>query len=448
MSALPDRETTAANRRKFAQQVVERLREAGYEALWAGGCVRDLLLELAPMDYDVATSATPDQVREVFGSRRTLPVGAAFGVIIVLGPHAAAGQVEVATFRNDTTYSDGRRPDAVVFSTPIEDAQRRDFTINGMFYDPLSQQVIDYVGGRHDLERGLIRAIGDADARIAEDKLRMLRAVRFAARFGFAIEASTQAALARHAAELCIVSGERMAGEMHKTLVTSGRESAVRNWAEAGLLAVLLPELAQHWSERGEHACALVRAIRPDDWICPLAALLWPITALPQNIQQNSPADSSPDIQPETNAAGAAALSSTLKARLKLSNDEVARLRFALESQPLLQRAAGRAWSEVQPVLVDPRIAAAMDLLAARVACGEVDAEQLEWLEQRLAWPRERLDPPPLVGGNDLQRLGFAAGPQFKQLLASVRAGQLDARLADRQQALQWLQTQLPKPAS
>jgi tRNA nucleotidyltransferase/poly(A) polymerase len=328
----------------------------------------------------------------------------------------------VATFRNDASYSDGRRPDSVVFSTAIEDARRRDFTINGMFYDPLAGQVIDYVGGREDLQRGLIRAIGDADARIAEDKLRLLRAVRFAARFGFAIEASTQAALARHAADLRIVSGERMMGEMHKTLVTSGRETAVREWAETGMLAVLLPALAARWQEVGEHACALVRSVRPDHWIAPLAAILFPLVS------------SSPE-PPTINS-----LISDLKTRLKFSNEDLAQLKFALESQPCFQSARSLPWSAVQPRLVSPLATVALDLLAARVACGEGDAETLAWLRAKLGQTLEALNPPPLATGHDLHQLGLAAGPSFKELLDRVRALQLDGQLHSRAEALEWLQ--------
>ena len=425
MNVLPDHDALADSRRRFAYQVVERLREAGYEALWAGGCVRDLLLELPAMDYDVATSATPQQVREVFGQRRTLPVGAAFGVIIVLGTHSEAGQVEVATFRSDATYSDGRRPDAVVYSNAVEDAQRRDFTINGMFFDPLAEQLIDYVGGRQDLERGLIRAIGDADARIAEDKLRMLRAIRFAARFGFAIEAATQAALARHASELAIVSGERMALEMHKTLVAIGREAALRNWAETRLLDVLLPRLAAEWSHAGERACRLLRSIRTSRWIAPLAAILFPL------------------LEHEAPSQMVRHLCSDLKSRLKLSNDDVARLQFALASQTVLDTCNRRSWSAVQPTLIDARMPVALDLFSARIDCGEADKLQLDWLEERLCWPAPQLNPAPLVDGNDLQRLGFSPGPQFKALLDRVRTAQLDGQLVDRGQALGWLTTQL-----
>jgi tRNA nucleotidyltransferase/poly(A) polymerase len=164
------------DQRQFAVEVVRRLRAAGFAAYWAGGCVRDRLLGRVPKDYDVATDATPPQIRQVFGHRRTLAIGAAFGVITVVGPKAA-GMVEVTTFRRDAAYSDGRHPDGVTFSSAEEDAQRRDFTINGLFFDPLAEEVIDFVGGQEDLRRGVIRAIGQAAERFAEDKLRMLRAV-------------------------------------------------------------------------------------------------------------------------------------------------------------------------------------------------------------------------------------------------------------------------------
>src|SRR5208337_581044 len=175
--------------RRFALEVVRRLRAAGFEAYWAGGCVRDELLGRRPKDYDVATSAAPPQIRELFGNRRTLPLGAAFGVITVLGPRPAdpayrVPMIEVATFRQDAEYSDGRHPDHVTFSSAREDAARRDFTINGMFFDPVERTVIDFVGGQEYLRQGLIRAIGSPRLRFGEDKLRMLRAVRFAAAFG------------------------------------------------------------------------------------------------------------------------------------------------------------------------------------------------------------------------------------------------------------------------
>ncbi|MEX0586183.1 MAG: CCA tRNA nucleotidyltransferase, partial [Pirellulales bacterium] len=211
-----------SSQRDFALEIVRRLRDAGHEALWAGGCVRDQLLGLAPKDYDVATNATPDQIREVFGRRRTLPIGAAFGVITVLGPRSA-GQIEVATFRTDATYSDGRHPDSVTFTNAEHDAQRRDFTINGLFFDPVANEVVDYIGGQQDLETRILRAIGDPRLRLREDKLRMLRAVRFAASFGFQIEPATLQAIQEMAPEVTTVSAERIGMEIRRMLTDSHR---------------------------------------------------------------------------------------------------------------------------------------------------------------------------------------------------------------------------------
>ena len=203
--------------RRFAAEVVHHLREAGFETYWAGGCVRDQLLGRTPKDYDVATSATPSQIRQLFGRRRTLAIGAAFGVITVRGPKEA-GMVEVTTFRQDAAYSNGRHPDHVTFSSAREDASRRDFTINGLFYDPIEEQVIDFVGGRADLAAGVVRAIGQPRARFAEDKLRMLRAIRFSATFDFELEAETFSSVRQMAGEITVVSPERIAMEMRVIL--------------------------------------------------------------------------------------------------------------------------------------------------------------------------------------------------------------------------------------
>ncbi|MCD4726297.1 MAG: CCA tRNA nucleotidyltransferase, partial [Pirellulales bacterium] len=208
--------------RRFALEVVRRLRAAGFEAYWAGGCVRDQLIGRTPADYDVATDAEPERIRALFGRRRTLALGAAFGVISVIGPKPA-GLVEVTTFRRDAAYSDGRHPDSVAFSTAAEDASRRDFTINGLFYDPIGQQVIDFVGGQKDLAARLVRAIGSARDRFAEDKLRMLRAVRFTAAFDFTLDAEARRAIAEMAAEIHVVSPERIAVEMRRLLADRNR---------------------------------------------------------------------------------------------------------------------------------------------------------------------------------------------------------------------------------
>ena len=208
------------NSREFAIQVVSTLQSAGHEALFAGGCVRDRLVGRTPKDFDVATSAVPETVREIFGKKKTLAIGASFGVITVIGPKGA-DPIEIATFRRDGGYSDGRRPDGVEYTDAREDALRRDFTINGMFFDPIKEEVIDYVGGKADLEAKQIRAIGDPNQRIEEDKLRMLRGVRFASTFGFELEPVTLKAIQEHAKEIDVVSGERIGAEMRRMLALS-----------------------------------------------------------------------------------------------------------------------------------------------------------------------------------------------------------------------------------
>src|SRR5438132_1232539 len=227
--------------RDFAVEVVRRLKEGGYEALWAGGCVRDELLGLVPKDYDVATNARPEEVRRLFA--RTVAVGMSFGVVEVLGPRVrsqAPLRVQVATFRSDVSYSDGRHPDAVVFSSAREDALRRDFTINGMFFDPIDKRLIDYVGGQEDLQARILRAIGDPATRFTEDKLRMLRAVRIATRFDLTMEADTAAAIRAMAGEIRVVSAERVAEELRKLLVDPRRAWGMRQFVDLGLAGCML----------------------------------------------------------------------------------------------------------------------------------------------------------------------------------------------------------------
>ena len=228
--------------RDFALEVVRRLQAAGFQALWAGGCVRDLILGHKPADYDVATDATPDQLMSVLPFRK-VTVGISFGVVRVRNPHRPGGEVEVATFRSDGAYVDGRRPESIVFSSPELDALRRDFTINGMFLDPLTDRLIDYVGGHADLENQLLRAIGEPEARFREDKLRVLRAIRLAARFQFRIEPATLAAIKSMSSQIVSVSKERIAQELRKMLVHTTRAEAMDLALETGLVAAILPDL-------------------------------------------------------------------------------------------------------------------------------------------------------------------------------------------------------------
>ena len=229
--------------RAFALEVVETLIEAGHEAVWAGGCVRDLLMGREPGDFDIATDARPDQGRKGVGRARAFAGGASFGGGLVRDRDGREDPVEVATFRTEGAYADGRHPDAVQFATRQDDARRRDFTINGMFMDPRTGEVFDDVGGRQDIERGLVRAIGEPEARINEDKLRMLRAIRFTASLGFALDPATAEAIAAHSQEITVVSAERIADEWRRMLSDTTRAVAVRLAIETGLLASVFPEV-------------------------------------------------------------------------------------------------------------------------------------------------------------------------------------------------------------
>ncbi len=409
--------------REFALEVVCRLRSAGFIALWAGGCVRDLLMEQEPHDYDVATSATPQQVRELFGFRRTLMVGAAFGVVIVKGSSKLQEQVEVATFRTDATYTDGRRPDSVTFSTPEKDAERRDFTINGMFFDPVAGEVIDYVGGREDLRNGVIRAIGNPHARLAEDKLRMLRAIRFAARFAFEIDSETLQAVAAHSAEVALVSGERIAVEFRKSLETDRAAWAVERWHATGLMQVIAPEVYEHWETVGHSICQLLSHCHRGGWVARAAMMHWPIVAAEGR-------------EPFAIAKDCIA---SLKQRLKLANEEADAMLFGLESQATLACSSQLAWSRVQPLLIMPHIKTALAVLEARGALSPQLSMEAQRLYDFLRWPVEKLNPPPLLDGQILQQSGLLPGPQFRAILEKARDLQLDGALTDRESAMQWL---------
>lgn len=391
-------------------QVTCQLREAGYEAYWAGGCVRDQLLNHEPTDYDVATSARPEEIRKLFGKHRTLAIGASFGVITVLGPKAA-GPIEVATFREDTTYSDGRRPDQVHYSTAREDAQRRDFTINGMFFDPSSEEVIDYVGGQADLDQGIIRAIGDPEERIEEDKLRMLRAVRFTATFDFKLDAATAAAVRSRANQLTVVSAERVGAEMRRMLVHKNRAHAVELLRQTGLLAVVLPQHPEPDSGGSwERTQTLLEALEKPSFSTALASLLL----------HHSNSDTV----------------SAVNDLWRLTNKEVERTEWLLAQATALAGARRHYWPDVQRVLIHDGMSDLLVMIRAQTRLKLMDAGDLEFVEGRLAWPVERLNPPPLLTGDDLVRHGLAPSKTFRELLESVRNAQLEGEIGSLQEAL------------
>ncbi len=406
---------------QFAIEATKKLQAAGYQALFAGGCVRDALLGREPKDYDVATSALPDQVRDLFGHKRTIAIGAAFGVITVIGPKSA-GQIEIATFRRDGGYADGRHPDSIEFTDAREDAMRRDFTINGMFFDPVTDEVIDYVGGQEDLKRQRIRAIGDPHERIGEDKLRMLRAVRFAATYEFELESETLAAVQLRAGEIHVVSPERIGKELRRMLGSPGSSVALGLLFDSGLWSELFPDNAVNRFR----AIDVLRGLDPVRFESAVAAILM--------IEDEGRIDAG---RVDERAAGGERAADSrvdqLKERWRLTNSEAGSIKWMIANVAPLQAAHALPWPDVQPLLIHADVRGA---LAAVDAIAGKDCEGTAFCRERLAWPEEQLNPDPLLNGTDLFDIGVTPGPDFKRVLDQVRREQLDGRVNSREEAL------------
>ncbi len=399
--------------RTFSIWVIRTLRAAGFTALWAGGCVRDQLLGRSPKDYDVATAAHPDQVLELFRKHRVraLPIGVSFGVVALVGPRGA-GTVEVATFREDASYSDGRHPDAIQFSTPQRDAQRRDFTINGLFFDPIEEKTLDFVGGKADLAAGVLRAIREPTERFEEDKLRMLRAVRFATSLDFQIEPATFAAIQTMASQIHCVSAERITAEMTRILTGPNRGLGLRLLAQSGLGREILPEffeplaheptLLDRWTHR------LERLESPD---VSLAMATWAYGLLTPNTLDQ------------------------IAKRWKWSNVQRLRAVWTLRQIETLDSAAQKV-STLQPLLIASDCDALLQLRRLLAQTNELPAALPSRIHEMLAWSSERLDPSPLLDGDTLLANGFRPGILLKRILQTVRDAQLDERITTVEQAL------------
>lgn len=388
-----------------ARQIIKKLRSSGHIALLAGGCVRDMLLNRIPKDYDVATDARPARVQEIFP--RTRLVGAKFGVVIV---RQSGFDTEVATFRSDGPYSDGRHPDAVTFGTDIEDARRRDFTINGLFLDPLDDRVIDYVGGRDDLTAGVIRTIGDPDHRFSEDHLRMLRAVRLAARLGFTIEAQTANAIERLAPNLKAISAERIGQELEEILTAPTRAAG---WA---LLAQL--GLCDH----------LVSGLRFDRH--PDSVIQCRLTALPDAV-----------IDPPLALAvllcdGKSDAAEDFCRALRLSNRLTQAVVWLVRSLPMLRRESDLELADLKMLMAEPTWPQLVELLRAVLTSANADLTPY-WSVRRRAEAIDPADiaPPPLLTGDDLAAMGMSPGPRFGEILKNVYRAQLNTKIATRDEA-------------
>ncbi|MCI0464787.1 MAG: CCA tRNA nucleotidyltransferase [Gemmataceae bacterium] len=433
--------------REFAINVVQRLQQAGHQALWAGGCVRDELLGRVPNDYDIATDARPEQVVTLF--RRAITVGMSFGVVEVLGPRRDGQflKVQVATFRTDGDYSDGRRPDAVVFSSPREDALRRDFTINGMFMDPLTGEVLDYVGGQDDLKAKVLRAIGDPRVRFTEDKLRLLRAVRMATRFDLTIDPATWEAVRAMADQIRVVSAERIAAELRELLIHPRRVHGLNLLYESGLCSAILPELLpMKGLPQGAPAAPVC-----DLWdhVMSVLDLLGEAPSFPlafatllHDVGKPRTVGRTPDRYTfYSHEHVGARLASEICLRLKLSNVERERVEWLVERHQYLSDARQMRPSKLKTTLAHPGIRELLALHRADALAWGRSTDHVDYCEALLCeWTEADLNPPPLITGEDLKQLGIAPGPVYKKLLDAVREAQLDGTITTSEQALELVQ--------
>jgi putative nucleotidyltransferase with HDIG domain len=447
--------------REFPILIIRTLRQRGFQAYLAGGCVRDLLLKREPADYDVATSATPAQVMEIFPD--TYAVGAQFGVVLVPLPEnqrtsvnegapPKAQAVEVATFRSDLGYSDGRRPDEVLFTqNPREDVARRDFTINGMMLDPVSGEVLDFVGGRKDLDGGIIRAIGDPERRFAEDKLRMLRAVRFAARFEFAIEAETLAAIQRHAHEIQVVSCERVRDELTKMLTEGHARRAFLQLDESGLLKEVLPEISAmkgveqppEFHPEGDvfvHTLLLLENLPQP---CP-PTLAW--GALLHDVGKPATFRVAPDrIRFDDHVDVGVKIAEDICGRLRFSNHDAAQVLALVDNHMRFGHVSRMKESTLKKFLRMPGFEEHLALHRADSLASHGNLSTYEFVRAKLTEiPPEKIRPTALVTGDDLIASGYAPGPRFREILEAVEDAQLEGRLLSRDTALEFVKREFP----
>ncbi len=430
-----------------ARAIVRRLREAGHEACYAGGCVRDMLLGKTPQDYDIATDARPEQVQALFP--RTVPVGAQFGVILVVEQGV---EFQVATYRADGVYLDGRRPEDVTFTTAEGDARRRDFTINGLFYDPESGEVRDFVGGRKDLESRTIRAIGQAGERFAEDKLRVLRGVRFAATLDFAIEPATWSAIGAGAAKIHEVSAERIREELAKIFLAPQRVRGFDLLDSSGLMQALLPEVSAlkgceqppEFHPEGDvfvHT-RLMLSLLPATVSLPLVlAVLFHDLGKPPTMQR----DETGRLRFNGHESVSATMTEAIMRRLRFSNEEIEATVEMVQNHMVFKDVQNMRVARLKRFMARPTFEEEREL--HRVDClgshGLLDNH--EFLEKRREeFASEPLIPPPLVTGIDLIALGWKPGPRFKEVLDAVQTRQLEGALLSREQALDWIKKEHP----
>ena len=426
----------------IARSIVRKLRQAGHVAYYAGGCVRDLLRGQAPKDIDVATDARPEVVQRIFP--RTYAVGAHFGVIVVL---EAGFQFEVATFRSDGVYLDGRHPTDVHFATAAEDAARRDFTINGMFFDPEANEFVDFVGGRADLEARIIRAIGNPEQRFAEDRLRMLRALRFATVLGFDIDRGTWDALVEYAPLISEISAERIRDELVRIFISPQR---ARGWDlldASGLMAAILPEI------QAMKGCAQPPQFHPEgdvfrhtrimmELLPAEASLPLVFSVLLHDVAK--PVTSSVDENGRIRFNGhdriGAEMTEAIMQRLRFSRSEIDATVEAVRQHMVFKDVPNMRVAKLKRFMARPTFSDELELHRVDCASSHGMMENYDFLRRkREEFANEPIIPPPFVRGNDLLALGLKEGPKIGEILEAVETRQLEGGFRDRDEALEWV---------
>jgi poly(A) polymerase len=453
--------------RLAAVEVVRTLRSRGHQSYLVGGCVRDLLLGRDPLDFDVSTDATPDQVMRIFP--QTYAVGAQFGVVLV--PFTAVGMdlapadgeepaaehpkvIEVATFRSDGAYSDGRHPDAVRYTNdPRQDVQRRDFTINGLMLDPLDgERVLDYVGGQQDLQRHLVRTIGDPRRRFREDKLRMMRAVRFAARFGYEIEQETFEAIRSLAPEIRQVSRERQRDELTKMLTEGHARGAFELLDATGLLGEVLPEVEKmkgveqppQFHPEGDvwiHTLLLLSML-------PLGAsrtLAW--GALLHDVGKPPTFRVAPErIRFDNHVEVGTRMAEEVGQRFRMSNDDIAQITALVANHLRFADVKNMKESTFKRFIRLMKFDEHLELHRIDCLASHGILDLYDYTREKMAQlPPEQVRPEPLINGHDLLAAGYEQGPRFKQILNAVEDAQLEGRLHSKQEALDFVAKRFPR---
>ena len=430
-----------------ARKIVRRLREAGHQALFAGGCVRDSLMGKTPHDFDIATSARPEQVQALFP--RTIAVGAQFGVILVV---EEGRDYQVATFRSDGTYLDGRHPRSVSFTTPEGDARRRDFTINGLFYDPIEGKVLDFVGGREDLETRTLRAIGNPAERFAEDRLRVLRAVRFATVLDFTIEPDTWNALCAAVETIHDVSAERIRDELVKIFASPQRLRGFDLLDASGLMEEILPEIEPlrgceqppDFHPEGDvfvHTRLMLALLPKDASVLLVLATLFHDLGKPPTMER----DQTGRIRFSGHESVSAQMTEKIMRRLRFSNEEIEATTAMVQNHMVFKDVQNMRVSRLKRFLARPNFDDELELHRVDCLASHGNLDNYEFLRRRSEdLANEPLIPPPLVTGHDLIALGWKPGPKFKAVLDAVQVRQLEGILRTREEAITWVEEEFP----